>query len=88
MLMVETLTPCHHQHRECFSRRSFYILVIKLVIPGCLTEHAVVQVFHFSESKDKEDQDVQDDSKQDDAAQGSLPQEASLHAHNTDKKSS
>ena len=44
------------------------------------------QVFHFSESKDKEDSDVQDVNSHDAAAQDSALQEGSLPAHTPDKK--
>lgn len=48
--------------------------------------HANLQVFHFSESKDKEESDAQDVNSHDGAAQDSALQEGSLPAHTPDKK--
>ncbi len=48
--------------------------------------YAAVQVFHFSESKDKDEADVQDVNKEDDVAQhGQLPA-GTLQSQASDKK--
>ena len=55
---------------------------------GLLPEQYGVQVFHFSESKDKEETEASDGGKENDVAQSVQQQDTGVHAQSSDKKSS
>ena len=71
--------------RKLTSRFLHLNILMSVFVCSCKA-YADLQVFHFSESKDKEESDAQDVNSHDDAAQDRTLQEGSLPAHAPDKK--